>query len=127
MINTVAERVALGVAWLDSDYPDWFEKVEVKEFDITDTCRCVLGQLFEPMAVRRKDSEQPPMAPENFGGYDWAVLEANIISGEQASELGFDASFDFEDSPYETEEEEYTALQIEWTRVINERKAAVNV
>jgi hypothetical protein len=43
---TIADRVATGAALLDAARPGWRDEVDPEELDITDTVRCVLGQLY---------------------------------------------------------------------------------
>jgi hypothetical protein len=52
-ITTVAERVALGVAWLDNVVPDWRVRVDPGSLDLDDPERCVLGQVFRDLYPRR--------------------------------------------------------------------------
>lgn len=44
--DTVAERVALGVALLDEKCPDWVNRIDLSRLDIASCNRCILGQLF---------------------------------------------------------------------------------
>lgn len=101
---SAAERVAKGVTWLDSNVPDWRGKVEVSKFDILSTCRCVLGQIFEAEAEEYDYDD----------GYSYA--EDNLLSREQAVDLGFDAKYDF--STGLLFESDYRELQKEWLRVL---------
>ena len=40
------KEVAAGVAWLDTNNPGWRDKI-TQELDMSDTCGCVLGQLYK--------------------------------------------------------------------------------
>ena len=44
-MSTVKERVALGVAWLNENYPDWRERIDPATLRMSDACRCILGQV----------------------------------------------------------------------------------
>ena len=43
--ETLAERVARGVAFLEMTMPDWREHIDVSTLDMGSTDLCVLGQL----------------------------------------------------------------------------------
>jgi len=102
---TVEERVAAGTAWLDEKVPDWWQthKFSLDIFDLTNGCRCVVGQL----------------APDNMDygeAIDYAWLD---LTDSLAWDLGF-----FAGEP-ETDDETiamYAALEDEWVRVITERR-----
>lgn len=63
---SVPNTVSNGVAWLDTVYPEWRERVDWDRLDMTDARHCVFGQLLDP-------GVQPPgggkgESPKN--GYD---------------------------------------------------------
>ena len=43
----LAERVALGAAWLDANLPLWRRDVKAGRLDLGDSCDCVLGQTLQ--------------------------------------------------------------------------------
>jgi len=43
----LAERVALGAAWLDAAHPGWRDRVDVDRLNLEDSCDCVLGQTLQ--------------------------------------------------------------------------------
>lgn len=45
--KAVRRRVLAGVAWLNEQRPGWFWQIDPESFDITDSTRCVLGQVYE--------------------------------------------------------------------------------
>jgi hypothetical protein len=101
-INLSAEeRVSRGVKWLDFNVPEWRSKVSVLELDILSFCKCVIGQLF--------------------GSFSMAI-KGGFLTVSQAREYGFaEGQFCF-DLGGTTKEviDDYSALQIEWTRVLKE-------
>jgi hypothetical protein len=40
------ERVERGAEYLDEDWPDWPERIDLETLDLNGGDRCVLGQLF---------------------------------------------------------------------------------
>ena len=44
--KTVEDRVACGMAFLDTRMPGWHKDVRVGDLDISTSCGCVIGQLF---------------------------------------------------------------------------------
>lgn len=38
--------VAAGAGWLDEREPGWEPKVDLADLDVSNRCRCVLGQVF---------------------------------------------------------------------------------
>lgn len=45
-MNTIADRVALGAAWLDIHYPNWVDAIDLATLDISNCTSCVLGQVY---------------------------------------------------------------------------------
>jgi hypothetical protein len=85
-------RVAKGVVWLDARMPEWRTNVSLPDFNIRNSCNCVLGQLF--------------------GNFDY-VLNNDVLRESEAVAFGFDAD------PYaHIFEDEWVTLQAEWTRVL---------
>lgn len=93
--DTVEARVARGVALLDGQWPDWPEHVDLRTFDITSPCRCVVGQLF--------------------GRYVPERLGISVFA---------DSDYGFEVYEGDVRGDSYDALQAEWTRVIESRRVA---
>lgn len=104
---TVPERVAKGVAWLDENVEDWRSKVTIKDFDITNTCDCVLGQVF---AGHSRES-----------GFDYAVDEAHFFTSKETVILGFDAGYF--DNANSNMALDFSELQKEWLKVLGEDNA----
>lgn len=43
---TIEQRVAAGAEWLDKNRPTWILVIDLDILDISDSCRCVLGQVY---------------------------------------------------------------------------------
>lgn len=41
----IEERVNNGIEWLDTNYPDWYSRVDFNKLRMEDCSGCVLGQL----------------------------------------------------------------------------------
>jgi hypothetical protein len=91
LYGSAEERVARGVAFLDEHAPGWRDKVEINDLRMQDSCRCVLGQVFND-----EDGGESR-------GYYWAS-DKWLLAGGQAARLGFDAGYGM---PFE-------ALQAAW-------------
>lgn len=45
-MTTIADRVALGAAWLDQHYPNWVNAIDLDTLDVSNCTSCVLGQVY---------------------------------------------------------------------------------
>lgn len=86
------EIIAKGVTWLDENYPNWESKIDLDRLKMSNSCRCILGQLFI-----------------NFSDF---FIGRNLPSS-WAEEHGFDASKNTLD---------YSELQDKWTSEIIKRR-----
>lgn len=70
-------QVDRGVALLDREQPGWRDDVDPTKLDMSSTCGCILGQVFDrgPFAVH--------------SGYIEGLTELNIWSADYAAEYGF--------------------------------------
>ena len=113
---TAAQRVEAGVAWLDEHVPDWVDRVEVKDLELTSACDCVLGQIFAEhdtgMGAGFVAAVECGMR-DQFADDGRYTMEP-VLTGAQAIALGFDS---FEDGGIT-----YEALQAEWEDIIESRK-----
>ena len=116
MADTVAERVAAGVAWLDQQDPGWWRTdaqgrgdaneswesgpINLEELSMHHPCYCVLGQR-------------------------WGTFYSAPLTLGDAVARGFHCQLGDYDPNARPEEVEYDALTAEWARVIEERRAAV--
>lgn len=90
------ERVARGVALLDSRVPGWDQEIEVEDLDLGNTDYCVIGQAAELIiktvaesAVRREDLLHAQRV--NNGAYGLG-LAALGLTFKKAISYGFDES-----------------------------------
>ena len=44
-MSIIEERVAVGVEWLNENYPNWREQIDPARLQMSDPCHCILGQL----------------------------------------------------------------------------------
>lgn len=104
----VSERVANGVAWLDTAYPTWVYGVSIQDLDMADECRCVLGQVFE-------QPREGSLFPDGFSYVMNYAMPADAEPDVWAVSHGFDCN---------GERDDFEALQAEWTQVIEARRVA---
>ncbi len=99
-MSTIAERVARGAGWLDSALPGWHREIDLNRLILSSPCRCVLGQLWG-------DYADSPLVDEHG---DQAGVDRGFYAGGEDGRVG----------PLT----EFAELQVEWRRVITERRAA---
>lgn len=78
-MSTARTRVQAGVAWLDSNIPDWRGHIDVASLNLAWPTSCVLGQLF---AEEAHDAEYED-------GYDYAY-DKHFAGDEDVVDYGFD-------------------------------------
>lgn len=102
----VANRVALGVSFLDAEVPGWPWRISLPELNLESLCNCVVGQIFGQWSEGAQTARETGWIPsvETEMEEQWGVAS------------GFDTS---SGSPLEWDQ-----LQAEWERVINERRRA---
>ncbi len=88
-------------AWLAK----WWKKINLRKFDISSSCNCVLGQIGE------KDGES------EYSSYTSTSQRLGILREED--HFGFDTPFAFGDG---CDTGCYKYLQKLWTRIIRKRK-----
>lgn len=131
-----AERVAKGVAWLDENYPGWFDVIDLDTLDIAACDRCVLGQVYEGCIPPEEKNQliaqalqsQPKALASQFqrlaesgevGGFTILAEAKNMVISGQVHEMGFAVDFfqeAFGSAP------SYVSLLEEWTRVIIQKR-----
>lgn len=94
-MNSIEERVAKGVEWLDANRPLWIREIDLYRLEMSSPCNCVLGQTFGNWWDR----------PDELA-HDWPF------------------GFSMRDLPDEfaDDDEAYDALTAEWRRVITARR-----
>lgn len=94
-MSTIKERVQAGAELLDREEPGWEQRIDVRELDLQDACRCILGQLY--------------------GDYDDGIA---LIHLPDEDSLGFDFGFNSTMTP------QFRTLTRAWKALIRERRAA---
>lgn len=104
---TVDERVAAGVALLDRVAPDWFERIDLYDLDMSESGYCVLGQVF--------------------GGYSESVAELSGLN-EGLPDMtvwhardAWSIAHGFEVYPTSSSQSAYDRLGLAWREIIEER------
>lgn len=109
---SIRERVKAGAELLDEKKPDWWkpDRINLDWLNLCDPCDCIGGQLFD-----------------DFDEFLFEMLAGDINS---AAALGFTYSvpYDSRTMPYvefhRLVNTDLEALDDEWRRVINDRRAA---
>jgi hypothetical protein len=83
--DSPAERVARGAALLDREYPGWHQRIDLSVLDLANSCRCILGQVYRPVA--HIPGQQTSWGQED--GYDTGTEDLNLNSGDIVDH-GFD-------------------------------------
>lgn len=118
-LKRLDKAVDRGAALLDKKKPGWWKQIVFKNLDMGDSCRCVLGQVYE------RDAK--PARGDVVSGYWWDVsgywwaLEEGPLLGVNAEHYGFDVpNYDYEDDFTQG----YKHLRARWMDKVRERKAA---
>jgi hypothetical protein len=99
---TVEQRVANGVWWLNANKPGWEALINLEALDIEEPCRCVIGQVF--------------------GDYHESLFgQPGRLAHQVAANHGFNSNPPT--SPEYDGANEYAALEAEWIRVVEARRA----
>lgn len=79
---TARERAAAGATLLDQVAPGWYEKVKIRQLDLSSGCRCVLAQLEERQSGNASYAEGL--------GRLLSFIPSRRVRERRARELGFD-------------------------------------
>jgi len=95
-VTTVAERVARGAALLDERIPGWWQRINLPELDMR--CNCIIHQLFNGSYLRAVEDDLglPNGADDTDHGFLWRS------------------------------DSEVRALDAEWVRLIESRRAGAS-
>jgi len=99
-----ARRVNDGATFLDRTMPGWWRCIDVGKLDLSDSCRCVLGQLHAP------DTIDGIYREPYFVGC--ILLD---IGNQTAQDMGFNIGDDTEDEPT------YGDLDEAWISAVKQR------
>lgn len=108
---SIVERVQAGAEWLDEHAPGWAQRIDLFLLSLTNTCDCILGQVF---------GDYHKVVSPGVGSPDVPL----IASGREAARLGMFVDgwiLKGSDVGYR----EYYALEAEWRRLIESRRTAV--
>lgn len=140
--TAIAARVARGADWLDQNYPNWWQAIEISTLDVASCHHCVLGQVFtgcipvgegdqilaqvlDSMSGFERQAAQESVATGYWGGYN-TLTEHHALMPFTAA-LGFSTSAMGRAGPdgkYVTAVAELAMLTDEWTRVVISRRLA---
>lgn len=69
-MNTIAERVEAGAAWLDANRPGWVDRINLETLDMASPRRCILGQEYGYFGSALPDVGQPFINRVQALGFD---------------------------------------------------------
>lgn len=128
---TIAERVQRGAAFLDENFPDWTNEIDLRTLDLSSGCACILGQKFGDFISGSKASglvaETSGDTMMDFSSIERWSLAAHGFLAETACQSAdeYDESGDtvsvYDESMYEIDNE-YDKLTTEWMSVVLTRR-----
>ena len=80
-MTTLADRIQLGVLYLDDTQPGWQDKIDILKLDINSYSSCVLGQ------VRGRNTDF-----EDYREETWKLHDCIEVDGNAAEAAGFDST-----------------------------------
>jgi len=104
-MNLIDTAIAAAAAELDAKYPEWCQAIDLTDFDMGSTQRCVLGQVAQSR------------------GRGYGDLLDEIAYGDALVELAFDLGYAQDSMWEEIDMDEYDAwryLASAWMRYIEE-------
>lgn len=118
--GTVQERVQRGVKWLDRHKKDWRKEVVVKDLDMSDGCRCVLGQVFAKPAAKEYEYTDEDIKAGWVDAFTWVIGKFNrrrgsVVLCREPAKYGFDCT---DADTNEENNRDYANLQREWKKVL---------
>lgn len=106
-----SEEVKRGAARLDRLHPGWFNKINLRTFQIRNGSECVLGQMYKDEDEYSNESLQK-IFRLHLRGKDPNEEDINSRLSKLAVEHGF----------YSETDSGYTILQAEWEKAIQTRQ-----
>jgi hypothetical protein len=114
---TIPQRVANGVIVLDRDHPGWIDRIDLDELHMNTACRCILGQAFgDYFDAPIGGTTNPEMERADLGFQSYVA----VASAQECREI------DTHPGERVRRDAEYRALEAEWRRVIEARRAGLN-
>lgn len=108
--SPLADRVRLGIAWLDEGHPNWRDEINLAHLDMSDADQCILGQVFYAEAQRWDPYR---------GGFTY-VLESGNFTDAAGSSLTTAWAIRH---GFEAEDEPYADLGLAWRKALLEAAA----
>jgi hypothetical protein len=106
--NIYRKRIARGVALLDEKVPNWRGHIDLEFFDISNSERCVLGQLNRAGVLGDRYSW-------GWGGSYLYALAALGLTEDNEHEYGFDIDWE---TDIDNADVEWAKLNREWRKVL---------
>jgi len=129
----VAARCASnGALLLDQYDPNWYLHIDLEDFDISNGCRCILGQLYGDN-TRDRYQDYVTILHEKFSDYRWQQLTLALstdyydlfrrLNKNEFPDafLGFDVPWGLEEDP---SSKWYDWLEQSWVSEINVRRGS---
>lgn len=107
----MTSRVEKGAAFLDEIRPGWEFEIDLRKLELSNSCRCVLGQLYVDEAER------------SSSGFAWAT-GGNIMSVTDAVVMGFfleGNDIDYRNRANNPTDAAYSELDEIWIEKIKEK------
>ena len=120
--TTTRPEICEGVGFLDAEYPQWFDAINIADLDLESSSCCVLGQLAQDMIGATVDY--------SWGAYEAALDvildDSNDVEIETRGAWAEDHAFVVVDSERfgtHYDEEAYETLTKEWVTVIEAKRS----
>jgi hypothetical protein len=85
-------RVGRGAEWLDArEHPSWRQRINLRNFDMTNPCRCVLGQVFGNYWDALVDHGPDPVVDADGEVHEWEVEHGFNLPQDQEDDADWDA------------------------------------
>jgi hypothetical protein len=110
------DRILQGISILDSEKEDWWEDVDLSYLDLSDPCRCILGQVYEDEARAFVNNTGRPYR----SGYREGSIRLGLQDPDEAcdsellSRFGFDVNSQDYDAGYG-----YSELTSAWRDILD--------
>jgi len=116
----LTKRVAVGAAWLDENYPEWYTHIDVGKLEMSATRACIMGQIGREIAGESysfwdfiEDDYNPPECPMFT-----PMLAALVMTKEESLQRGFLLEGDLDNYSGR-----YKILDDLWTEAVKDRFA----
>lgn len=121
-------RARRGALYLDRVMPDWYGRVRLRELNLGDACRCVLGQIFDDAHSELMKTLVPTDFTDDALDSGFALgFEALFSTDDSLPPIHASVMFGFDygdGDNYACRTRDWKALTAAWTREIKIRAAA---